>query len=244
MAGHSQYKNIMYRKEAQDSKKAAIFNKIAREILLSVKNGKSIDPNINSRLRSAIATARMANMPRDNINRLLKKISESKETNNLEESRFEAYGPFGSAFILDVITDNKNRTISDIRVFFNKNGGSLVESGNVKFLFENCAVIKIKKDLICSDDLFEIAVNSEVNNIDEEEECYKLTISKSFLNIFQDLLSKKIDSSKILINFFLKPVDIINYSINSDEGFRLKKILSSLEENEYIQYIFTNFNLI
>jgi len=144
MAGHSKFKNIQYRKGAQDKKRAKQFAKIGREIQIAVKIGGS-DPESNPRLRLAINNARSVNMPKDNVDRAINK--NNSDTTDYNEVRYEGYGPFGTAFIVEALTDNKNRTASEIRSIFSKNGGNLGETGSVSFNFDKVGEILIKGNL-------------------------------------------------------------------------------------------------
>ena len=140
MAGHSQFKNIMHRKGAQDAKRAKIFAKLIREVAVAAKLGGP-DPDANPRLRSAVAACRQANMPKDNIDRAVKKASGGDDGENYEEVRYEGYGPGGVAVIVEALTDNRNRTASDVRAAFSKHGGTLAETGAVSFMFDRVGMI-------------------------------------------------------------------------------------------------------
>ena len=144
MAGHSKFKNIQYRKGAQDKKRAKQFAKIGREIQIAVKIGGT-DPESNPRLRLAITNARSVNMPKDNVDRAINK--NNTDTADYSEVRYEGYGPFGTAFIVEALTDNKNRTASEIRSIFSKNGGNLGETGSVSFNFNKVGEIQVKKEI-------------------------------------------------------------------------------------------------
>ena len=140
MAGHSQFKNIMYRKGAQDAKRSKLFSKLAREIQVAARTGMP-DPEMNPRLRAAIMAARAANMPKDNIERAVKRGAAGEDSANYEEVRYEGYGPVGVAVIVEALTDNRNRTAAEIRSAFTKFGGSLGETGSVSFMFERVGSI-------------------------------------------------------------------------------------------------------
>ena len=155
MAGHSQFKNIMHRKGAQDKKRAKIFTRLIRELTVAAKAGA--DPDSNPRLRTAIAAARAANMPKDNIDRVLKKATGGGEETNYEEIRYEGYGPGGVAIIVDALTDNRNRTASEVRAAFSKYGGNLGETNSVGFMFDRIGLISYPKDLGSSEAAFEAA---------------------------------------------------------------------------------------
>ena len=146
MAGHSKFKNIMFRKGAQDKKRAKIFSKLGREIQIASKQG-GIDPDSNHRLRTAIDAAKAANVPKDNIERAIKKGS-SNEINSLEEIKYEGFGPGGASLIIETMTDNKNRTVSEIREIFSKNGGSIGENGSVSHSFKRKGELIYKSDIL------------------------------------------------------------------------------------------------
>ena len=158
MAGHSKFKNIMHRKGAQDKKRAKMFSRLGREISVSVKSGGS-DPVNNNRLRSAISTAKALNMPKDNIQRAIKKGEGNDPDSNYEEVRYEGYGPSGVAIIVDAMTNNKNRTASEIRSTFSKYGGSLGEKGSVSYNFKRLGTITLEKK-IAEEELLEFAIEN------------------------------------------------------------------------------------
>src|SRR5690606_29477413 len=164
MAGHSQFKNIMYRKGAQDKKRARLFTRLAREIMAAARAGLP-DPDANPRLRTAIAAARAANMPKDNITRAIKKATGGEEEANFVEVRYEGYGPGGIAIIVEALTDNRNRTASSIRTAFNKHGGSLGETNSVSFMFQRVGSISYPPDAASADDMFEAALDAGATDV-------------------------------------------------------------------------------
>ena len=172
MAGHSKFKNIMFRKGAQDKKRAKIFSKLGREIQIASKQGGA-DPDSNHRLRTAIDAAKAANVPKDNIERAIKKGSDS-ETNNLEEIKYEGFGPGGTSIIVETMTDNKNRTISEIRQIFSKNGGSIAESGGVSHSFERKGELIYKSDKNLESKIFDTAVVSGADELIVNERSERL----------------------------------------------------------------------
>src|SRR5271154_1007500 len=159
MAGHSQFKNIMHRKGAQDAKRGKIFTKLIRELTVAAKNGLP-DPNSNPRLRAAIIAARQANMSKDTVDRAIKRGAGGADDANYEEVRYEGYGPGGVALIIEALTDNRNRTASDIRTAFSKFGGSLGETNSVSFLFSHIGVITYPKDKGSDDAMLEAAIEA------------------------------------------------------------------------------------
>ena len=184
MAGHSKFKNIMHRKGAQDKKRAKVFSRLGREISVAVKVGGD-DPESNIRLRSAIASAKGLNMPKDNIERAIKKGQGNDPESNYEEVRYEGYGPEGVAIIVEALTNNKNRTAAEIRSTFSKYGGNLGETGSVSFSFERLGNISLNKSLVKEEDLFEFLIENETDDYDVSDDeyviyCYKITILKCF----------------------------------------------------------------
>src|SRR6478672_12593598 len=163
MAGHSQFKNIMHRKGRQDKVRSKLFGKLAREITVSAKLGLP-DPAFNPRLRAAILAARAENMPKDNIERAIKKAS-GNDAENFDEIRYEGYGPGGVAVIMEVLTDNRNRAASDIRSYFTKAGGNLGETGSVSFMFDRLGVIEYDAGKASADDMLEAAIEAGADDV-------------------------------------------------------------------------------
>lgn len=190
MAGHSQFANIKHRKGAQDSKKAKVFTKIMREIVVSAKNGQ-IDPEFNPRLRNAIIEARNNNMPKDRIDAAIKKVMAGGEGDNFDEIRYEGYGPNGVAFIVEALTDNRNRTASEVRSTFTKMGGALGETGSVAFMFDRVGVIKYDTKIASVDDIFEVAIEALADDVEINDELYVIiTQPDNFIHV-RDILTKK-----------------------------------------------------
>src|SRR6202453_889619 len=163
MAGHSQFKNIMHRKGRQDAQKSKLFGKLAREITVSAKMGLP-DPDMNARLRAAIIAARAENMPKDNIDRAVKKAS-GGEGENYEQIRYEGYGPGGVAVIVEVLTDNRNRTAGEVRATFTKSGGNLAETGAVSFLFDRVGVIQYDAKAASGETMFDAALEAGADDV-------------------------------------------------------------------------------
>src|SRR3954453_15721205 len=163
MAGHSQFKNIMHRKGRQDKAKSKLFSKLAREITVSAKLGLP-DPRMNARLRAAIIAARAENMPKDNIDRAVKKASGS-DGETYDEMRYEGYGPGGVAVIVETLTDNRNRTAGEVRAIFTKNGGNLAETGAVSFMFNHVGVIEYEAKAANADAMLEAAIEAGAEDV-------------------------------------------------------------------------------
>ena len=179
MAGHSKFKNIMHRKGAQDKKRAKIFGRLIKELTLAARS--STDPDSNPRLRTALAAARAANMPKDNIERVLKR-AEGGEGESYDEIRYEGYGPGGTALIVDAMTDNRNRTASEVRSAFTKYGGSLGETGSVSFMFDRVGQLIFPADVASADDMFEAALEAGADNVETEDNGHEITCAPEQFN--------------------------------------------------------------
>ncbi|MBI1954356.1 MAG: YebC/PmpR family DNA-binding transcriptional regulator, partial [Proteobacteria bacterium] len=189
MAGHSQYKNIMYRKGAQDAKRAKKFAKITREIIIAIKSGLA-DSEVNPRLRAALALARAANMPKDNIERAIKRATGEGDATSYEEVRYEGYGPGGVAIIIESLTDNRNRTASEVRSTLTKYGGNLGETGSVHFNFERLGLIRFSKTVGSFNKVFEAAVEAGADNVEEMSDFYEVTTTIEQFGHVRDNLIK------------------------------------------------------
>src|ERR1700687_5679640 len=172
MAGHSQFKNIMYRKGRQDKMKSKLFGKLAREITVSAKMGLP-DPDMNPRLRAAVIAARAENMPKDNIERAIKKAL-GGDAESYEEIRYEGYGPGGIAVIVEVLTDNKNRTAGEVRATFTKAGGNLAETGAVSFMFDHVGVVEFDAEVANADQMLEAAIEAGAEDVVSSESGHEI----------------------------------------------------------------------
>src|SRR5947209_12679442 len=179
MAGHSQFKNIMHRKGRQDAAKSKLFGKLAREITVSAKMGLP-DPNMNPRLRAAIIAARAENMPKDNIERAIKK-AQGGDSENYDEIRYEGYGPGGVAIIVEVLTDNRNRTASDVRSAFSKSGGHLAETGAVAFMFDHIGVIEFDPKVASADAMLDAAIEAGADDVVSNEGGHEIYVGQDRL---------------------------------------------------------------
>src|SRR6201991_2701429 len=172
MAGHSQFKNIMHRKGRQDAQKSKLFSKLAREITVAAKLGQP-DPAMNARLRAAIISARQENMSKDSIDRAIKKAA-GNDGENYDEVRYEGYGPGGTAIIVEALTDNRNRTASNVRSIFTKAGGALGETGSVSFSFDHVGEITYKPDVGDADKVMEAAIEAGADDVESDEESHTI----------------------------------------------------------------------
>ena len=239
MAGHSQFKNIMHRKGAQDAKRAKTFAKLSREIMVSIKTGLA-DPNFNPRLRSALAAARAANMPKDNIDRAIKKASGGEDGTAFEEIRYEGFGPAGTAVIVEVLTDNRNRTAPEIRSAFTKCNGNLGETGSVSFMFDRVGFIQFPKTIGTFDDIFETAVEAGAHNLEESEETYDVTVTIDLFGETRDHLYERFgDPSQAKIIWL--PQSLI--SCDEEAAKKILRLVDLLEDNDDVQNVYSNFDI-
>ena len=238
MAGHSQFKNIMHRKGAQDKKRAKIFTRLIRELTVAAKAGA--DPDSNPRLRTAIAAARAANMPKDNIDRVLKKAAGGGEETNYEEIRYEGYGPGGVAIIVDALTDNRNRTASEVRAAFSKYGGNLGETNSVGFMFDRIGLISYPKDLVSSEAAFEAAVESGASDVEATQSSYEFICSPEEFNNVREYLEDEYGQPESA-GLSWKPQSTVELS--ADQASTLLKLLDVLDDNDDVQSTAANFEI-
>ena len=239
MAGHSKFKNIMHRKGAQDKKRAKIFSRLGREIAVAVKVGGP-DHESNIRLRSAINTARSLNMPKDNIDRAIKKGEGNDPESNYEEVRYEGYGPGGVAIIAEAMTNNKNRTAAEIRSTFSKYGGNLGETGSVSFGFKRLGSITIDIKLAKEEELFEFIVENGSEDFEVNQEEYQIYCNQDELHNLNEKILKKFgqtNSSELI----WKSENNIN--VEKEVAEKLFKLLNVLEENDDVQIVSSNFEV-
>ena len=235
MAGHSKFKNIMHRKGAQDAKRAKIFTRLGKELSVAVKQG--VDPDGNPRLRAAISACRAANMPKDNIEKVLKKAA-AGDINDFSEIRYEGFGPDGSAIIVEALTDNKNRTASEIRTVFNKFNGNLGENGSVSYLFERIGFILYLSSSEDLDEFIEFAIENDTMDFIDNDQSYEIITSlESFNEIREKFLDKFGDPDEA--NIIWKPINLIKISENSIQT--VLKLINGLDDCEDVQNVFYNF---
>jgi YebC/PmpR family DNA-binding regulatory protein len=240
MAGHSHWAGIKHKKGRADKERSKIFSKLSKEITVAAKLGDK-DPDMNPRLRTAIQAAKQANMPKDNISRSISK-SEMSGDKNYENLRYEGFGPFNIAFVIETLTDNKNRSASSIRTVLQKNGGRLGESGSTTYLFYNCGVIHIDKKTCDEDEeeIFEMATNSGA------KDCFNLDNYHEIISEKEDFYKVKSEFEKKLDNFEYSGIEWRPFSylnLNKEQSKQIVEILESLEELDDVQNIYTNANL-
>ncbi len=237
MAGHSHWAGIKHKKGRADKERSKIFSKLSREITVAAKLGDK-DPEMNPRLRTAIQAAKQANMPKDNISRAINKSQLSGER-NYENLRYEGFGPFNTALIIETLTDNKNRSASSIRTVLQKNGGRLGEAGSTKHLFNNCGIIHIDKEILSEEKAFEIAINLGAKDCVTKKNFHEIITKKEDFYKVRTELEKQ-------INVFLysaiewRPINSIN--LNKDQSVKINEVLNTLEELDDVQNIYINVN--
>ena len=239
MAGHSKFKNIMHRKGAQDKKRAKTFSRLGKEIAVAVKTGGA-DPESNIRLRSAINTAKTLNMPKDNIERAIKKGEGNDADSNYEEVRYEGYGPEGTAIIVEAMTNNKNRTAAEIRSIFSKSGGNLGESGSVSFGFKRLGVITIEKNLATEEEIFDFSVENGSEDLEVNEEDYVVYCEQSVLHTLNNKIVSKFGSTKSADLVWKSDTSV---EVEKDSAEKLFKLLNALEDNDDVQGVSSNFEV-
>ena len=239
MAGHSQFKNIMYRKGAQDKKRAKEFARLTREIIVAAKSGLP-EPDNNPRLRGAIQAARAANMPKDNIERALKKVAGGEDDTNYEEIRYEGFGPGGVAVIVESMTDNRNRTASEVRTAFAKNGGTLGETNSVSYLFDRLGFVIIDADKASADEMFEAAVEAGASNVESSEDLHEITCDPNDLSEVRDALSERFGEPKEAYLGWKPQTEI---AVDENAAGTLLKLLEALDDNDDVQRVSANFEI-
>jgi YebC/PmpR family DNA-binding regulatory protein len=238
MAGHSQFKNIMHRKGKQDAAKSKVFGKLAREITVAAKLGTP-DPAMNPRLRAAVVAARAENMPKDNIERAIKKAV-GGEGDNYDEIRYEGYGPGGVAVIVEALTDNRNRAASDIRSYFTKSGGNLGETGSVSFMFDRVGVIEYDAKVASSDDMLEAAIEAGADDVVSSEDGHEVFASQdTFRDVAKALEAKYGEPRKAALIW--KPQNTT--MVDDETGEKLFKLLDLLNEHDDVQNVYANFEV-
>ncbi len=239
MAGHSQFKNIMHRKGAQDVKRARAFNKLAREIAVSAKAGLP-DPAANPRLRAAIQAARVQNMPRDRIERAIKSGSPGGDTAAYEEVRYEGYGPGRVALIVEALTDNRNRTAAEVRSAFTKHGGSLGETNSVSFMFNRAGQIFYPLAAASADTMFEAALDAGADNVDSDDDGHTITTSVEGFSGVRDALDARFGPAE---SARLGWVPLNTVSPDEEAATTLVKLIDALEDNDDVQTVEGNFDI-
>ena len=238
MAGHSQYKNIMHRKGRQDAAKSKLFGKLAREITVSAKLGVP-DPTMNPRLRAAIIAARAENMPKDNIERAIKKAT-GGEGENYEQIRYEGYGPGGVAVIVEVLSDNRNRTAGEVRSTFTKSGGNLAETGAVSFMFDHVGVMEYDAKTASPEVMFEAALEAGADDVVSTAEGHEIYVAQERFGSVAKTLETKFGEPR-KASLIWRPQNTV--AVDDEQGERLLKLIESLNEHDDVQNVYANFEV-
>jgi len=239
MAGHSQFKNIMHRKGAQDQKRAKVFAKLIREVTVAVKTGLP-DPDSNPRLRAAIQAARQANMPKDNIDRAIKKASGTGDSENYDEVRYEGFGPGGVAVIVETLTDNRNRTASEVRSAFSKFGGNLAETGAVSFMFDRVGTIHYPASAGTNEKMFEAALEAGADDVVSDKTGHDIFCAPDDFATVRDALAKILGEPESA-RLDWRPQNTI--PLDQEKAQSLFKLLEVLEDSDDVQRVAANFDV-
>jgi YebC/PmpR family DNA-binding regulatory protein len=238
MAGHSQFKNIMHRKGRQDKARSKLFGKLAREITVSAKLGLP-DPAFNPRLRAAILAARAENMPKDNIDRAIKK-SQGADTESYDEIRYEGYGPGGVAIIVEALTDNRNRTAGEVRAIFSKNGGNLAETGAVSFMFSHVGIVEFNAKAASADAMLDAAIEAGADDVISNEDGHQIITTPDTLNDVAKALEAKFGEPR-KASLLWKPQNTV--ALDDESGEKVLKLIESLDDSDDVQNVYANFEL-
>ena len=239
MAGHSKFKNIMYRKGAQDAKRAKVFSKIIREITVAARAGMP-DPDMNAPLRIAIQSAKAANMGKDTITRAIKRGSGGADGDDWEEIRYEGFGPGGIAVIVEALSDNRNRTVSELRTIFNKSGGTLGDAGCVTFMFDRVGSITYPPEAATVDEVFEAAIEAGADDCESTEDSHEITCQADSLGEVRDSLEQSIGLCRGA-GLEWKPQSTI--TLEAEEAEKLLVLLEALDDCDDVRTVSANFDI-
>ncbi len=238
MAGHSQFKNIMHKKGKQDAIRSKLFSKLAREITVAAKMGLP-DPDMNARLRAAVIAARAENMPKDNIERAIKKAA-GGESENYDEVRYEGYAPGGVAVIVEALTDNRNRTAGEVRSYFTKAGGSLAETGAVSFMFDRVGLIVFDRKVADDDAMLEAAIDAGADDVVSGSEEHEIVTSVEALRDAQKALEAKFGEPR-KASIVWRPQTSV--AVDDEAGEKILRLIGALEDNDDVQNVTANFEI-
>jgi YebC/PmpR family DNA-binding regulatory protein len=238
LAGHSQFKNIMHRKGRQDAIKSKLFGKLAREITVSAKMGLP-DPAMNPRLRAAVIAARAESMPKDNIERAIKKATGS-DAETYDEIRYEGYGPGGVAVIVEVLTDNRNRSAGEVRASFTKAGGNLAETGAVSFMFDHVGVVEFDAKVASADAMLEAAIEAGAEDVVSSENGHEVYTTHDTLRDVAKALEAKFGEPR-KVGFVWKPQNTV--PVDDEQGEKVLKLIDALNEQDDVQNVYANFEV-
>jgi YebC/PmpR family DNA-binding regulatory protein len=238
MAGHSQFKNIMHRKGRQDAVRSKLFGKLAREITVSARLGLP-DPAMNPRLRAAMLAARAENMPKDNIERAIKKAM-GGEAENYAEIRYEGYGPAGVAVIVEVLTDNRNRTAGEVRATFTRSGGHLAETGAVSFMFDHVGVVEYAAEVASAEAMLEAAIDAGAQDVVSSESGHEIYTAQDSLRDVAKALEQRFGEPRKAALVW-KPQNTV--AVNDEQGEKVLRLMESLNEHDDVQNVYANFEV-
>jgi YebC/PmpR family DNA-binding regulatory protein len=238
MAGHSQFKNIMHRKGRQDAVKSKLFGKLAREITVSARLGLP-DPAMNPRLRAAVIAARAENMPKDNIERAIKKAM-GGEADNYAEIRYEGYGPAGVAVIVEVLTDNRNRTAGEVRATFTRSGGHLAETGAVSFMFDHVGVVEYAAEAASAEAMLEAAIEAGAQDVVSSETGHEIYTAQETLRDVAKALEQRFGEPRKAALVW-KPQNTV--AVNDEQGEKVLRLMENLNEHDEVQNVYANFEV-
>jgi YebC/PmpR family DNA-binding regulatory protein len=238
MAGHSQFKNIMHKKGKQDAIRAKLFSKLAREITVAAKLGLP-DPGMNARLRAAVLAARAENMPKDNIERAIKKAA-GADTETYDEVRYEGYAPGGIAVIVEALTDNRNRTAGEVRSYFTKSGGSLAETGAVSFMFDHVGLIEYPAAAASEDAMLEGAIEAGAQDVVSTPDGHEILTSIEGLREVTQALETRFGEPR-KVGLVWRPQNTIG--VDDEAGEKVLRLVGLLEDNEDVQNVYANFEV-
>ncbi|MGP1352366.1 MAG: YebC/PmpR family DNA-binding transcriptional regulator [Parasphingopyxis sp.] len=238
MAGHSKFANIKHRKGAQDKKRSALFSKLSREITVAAKMGTP-DPDMNPRLRLAVQTARAQSMPKDNIQRAIDKAT-GGDAEDYEEIRFEGFGPAGVSLIVETLSDNRNRTVTDVRTIFSKNGGNMGESGSVAHGFERLGLITYKAEAGDEEKVLEAAMEAGAEDIASDEDGHEIWTAADDLHAVASALEKSLGEPEGAKLAWRPNVEV---TVNEKEAQTLLNLIDALEDNDDVQTVWGNYDV-
>ena len=239
MAGHSHAKNIMHRKGAQDARRARQFAKLLREITVAAKQGLP-DPAANARLRAAVTTAYKQNMTRDTVERAIKKAAGAAGGEDFSEVRYEGYGPAGVAVIVEALTDNRNRTASDVRSAFSKHGGALGETNSVSFMFSRVGLVTYRPEAATDDAMLEAAIEAGADDVVRDEDGHQVICATDTLFAVRDALEQRFGAPEAA-RFDWRPSTTV--ALDEERAASVLKLIDALEENDDVQTVFANYDI-
>ena len=239
MAGHSQFKNIMHRKGAQDARRARQFAKAIREITVAARSGLP-DPASNPRLRAALSAAQKVNMPKDTVERAIRKATGAGGGEDYVEVRYEGYGPAGVAVIVEAFTDNRNRTASDVRAAFSKHGGSLGETNSVSFMFTRVGLVAYAASAASEDDMLEAAIEAGADNVESGTDGHEVTCAADSLFAVRDALEARFGAPEVA-KIDWRPGTVV--TLDEERGATVLRLIDALDDNDDVQAVYANFDL-